>query len=708
MNYYEFFGVSQSASTEEIHRAYIKKRKGCRGDYEQEIIATKGWEILKDSNTRKTYDLELQFGKKLEYILEKIRNSQTWEEREKYLLEARQLYLDIVKIDSKNVNALWKLADIEEALGNENKSLEYLQYLGKIISEKEERVNLYYRIATILKKQEKIDEAIKYYYAIYKIDISAINAVKILSRLLYEDKKNIKAAIQVLNDCITRSEDSRLKILYLYETLRAIRMMNQSSYQKVEETLYKKLASFQSDDKEKNLMNAATIVTCLQDILERKDFECFHRIEVIYQQYNVDNDELNQVFNAVQQIVALMEKGKVHEVINLYLENEWTKERKEQIGRLIINDVEAVKESLDAIKKEAPSYWKLENALIELEKVVNERWDELKEFKRLLQDRSVSYYMKKMMEYIFLDGFVEYDDIKNEFYDVRDSFFEKEDKGKLQHTLRKMEEYYPICYKIFSDIFFEVKSTGDLCVNKSPQVRQTINWQNGVQEKIDDDTAKSIITVLIIIGVVILLCVAWPPLIFIIIVAFKWFDSDPVSQEELDRKAELERIEKEKKRARRKKWAKRIKVVFAIIVLLTIASSFLQYINDRQQEKYEAAHDGWLTEEELNDVYVLKNEYDKKTDVDIRYYQRIEGEEDSQYAYDGPYIYLIYTSMGMSFEMGSHTLASNCLTDSDREELVAEIQEMLGDKELSDYEVCESFYDITYNFLKKNKILFDM
>ena len=62
----------------------------------------------------------------------------------------------------------------------------------------------------------------------------------------------------------------------------------------------------------------------------------FHRMEGIYLSFSVNDIELNRVFKAVQEIANLMEKGKVHKAIDLYLEEQWTKEIREQIGRLTI------------------------------------------------------------------------------------------------------------------------------------------------------------------------------------------------------------------------------------------------------------------------------------------------------------------------------------------------------------------------------------
>ena len=325
--------------------------------------------------------------------------------------------------------------------------------------EGKEKLEVCHRLGELYAKQKETDKAIECFQTIYKADVTYEEDIIALARLYYEEKENLKAAMLILNDSINRSTDTKYKIIYLCETLRAIRMMKNASYQKVEESLYKKLAAFRTEDEQQNLVNAAALLSCLADILEREDFECFHRIETIIQEYGTANEKLNTALEALQQMAVLMEAGRVHKAIPLFLKESWTIEDKEQFGRLVVNEAEAIKESLEAVKNEAPAYWEMEKQFLDLEKIINENLKASIEFQALLKDRSISSYMKEMMECLLLDGFVAFDKMKDRFIEARDLFFEKEERGKFQHTLQKMEEYYPCCYKIFADIFFEGKST---------------------------------------------------------------------------------------------------------------------------------------------------------------------------------------------------------------------------------------------------------
>ncbi len=701
-DYYAFLGVPRNATPDEIKRAYARKRREYLNDETKSTQLNQVYEVLCDSAKRKQYDLNVQYGNQVEDIKEKIRNSETLEQRDKHLVDAKKIYLDILKNDAENVDALWNLVGIEELLENDAEAIQYLKQLEKCVEEADDKIQVYHRLGEIYRRLGNVDEAIKCYHAIYKADAAYVEDIKILVRLCYEDKKNLKAAIQILNDCINRSTDSRLKIVYLYETLRAIRLLQVSSYQKVEDTLYKKLESFRTDNEETNLANAATILTCFKDTIDREDFKCFHRLEQVYLLYAVKHPQLNQAFKAVQQIVPLIEKGKLHKVIDLYLEEQWTKEIREQIGRLIVKEAEQIKASLESIKKEAPEYWKSENELVDLEKLVNENLKVSKEFNSLSNDRTISYYMKKMMECILLDGFVAFEDMKDEFVDARDSFFEEEDKGKLQHTLRKMEEFYPICYKLFADIFFSESNAAKETVNQA-KGEQHSNLQGSLN--VSKGKGLGYLWGYFLGGI--LLSVAFPLGLIVVVATYIYGQSIKQSQptaeeiraeQERKRQEELERKEKQKKN---RKILKRICILAGIIyvgvVVFNIGSIIKESIELKQEQEYLESHNFFLTDEELEKRNNLDDKYDRITMVDIHVMQA-----NPYNAVDYPeedYIWLMIWNYGYK---ASCELKSNYLSAADKDAIYQEIS-VLYDGEKTDFEKCEEFYELAYAYIVEHE-----
>ena len=483
-DYYIVLGVPHDASADEIKRAYARKRREYVNDEEKSTLLNQVYEVLCDPTKRKQYDLSMQFGNQLQDVKEKIKNSETQKEREKYLFEARKLYLNVLDTDAGNTDALWNLVGIEELLENDGKALDYLKQL-EICTNGEEKIEVYQRQSTLYIRLSQIDDAIKSLYHIYQADVAYIEEIQTLARLCYEQKKNLKVAIQILNECVNRATEDRLKITYLYEVLRAIRTSQNESYRKVEETLYKKLETFHVSDSDVNLQNAAVIIKCLAEALDRRDIECFRRIEKVYLVYMIDNDELNQSFKAAQQIVKLMEAERVHKAIDLYLEDSWTTELRMQLGKYVMEEAKEIKESLEAIKKEAHLFWQLSEDLEEFEKAVDKRLRASNEYRSMLKDRTISSHMKKVISLLLLEGFVEYGHIREELVEAKDAFFE-EDKAVFKHTLRKLEEYYPACFTAFSEVFLNGKSIDEFVGNSSVR-KDSRECQETRQHEVEDD-----------------------------------------------------------------------------------------------------------------------------------------------------------------------------------------------------------------------------
>lgn len=381
------------------------------------------------------------------------------------------------------------MADIEEILGNSKRAIQYLEQLVKYIADSE-KIKAYHRLGEIYNKQRKIDEAIRFFSFIYRKDISYTEDVKLLVRLYTENKNNIKVAIQILEDCINRSTESKLQIIYICEMIRIIRKSKNLSYKDMEESMFKRLESFKSNDEENNLFNATTILSCASELLDEKDFECWEKIEKIIKEYNVKNKEFIRGLELMRRVINFTKQGKFHDAIELYTDEKWTKVEQEKLSRLIIKEAEQIKKSLGYIKKEIPEYWNNKKELLELEKLVDEKLDVSIEYNSLSVDMDISYFMKKMIGYILLvELFVDFEDIKDEFIEARDTLFDKEYKQIFQRTLKTMKEEYPICYKKFADLFYDnITTTEDL--NHDNQVLPP--------KKVEgmSDTAKVILTLI--------------------------------------------------------------------------------------------------------------------------------------------------------------------------------------------------------------------
>ena len=136
------------------------------------------------------------------------------------------------------------------------------------------------------KKQNKtIDEKIRYYTMRYKSGKATAEEIKILVRLLYEEKKEQKKAVWILNQCMGQTNDSALQLLYLYEALRAMRSFENELNKTYEVTLYKKLEQLATKEIVHSYAELSVLQSCMEDAVKRRDFACYHTLEQIWKPY---------------------------------------------------------------------------------------------------------------------------------------------------------------------------------------------------------------------------------------------------------------------------------------------------------------------------------------------------------------------------------------------------------------------------------------
>ena len=131
LDYYSLLGVPHDATIDDIKRAYARKRREYQNDDKKSTQLNQAYEVLCDTEKRKQYDISMQYGNQLDSIKEKIRNSETVEQRDKYLKEAKKIYLTILATDAENMDALWNLVSIEELLGEQEQVVKYLRQMER-------------------------------------------------------------------------------------------------------------------------------------------------------------------------------------------------------------------------------------------------------------------------------------------------------------------------------------------------------------------------------------------------------------------------------------------------------------------------------------------------------------------------------------------------------------------------------------------------
>lgn len=692
-DYYALLGVSSDATEKELKGAFSKKRREYVDDEEISIQLNQAYEILFDPVKKKQYDLDRQFKNQVDDIKEKIRNSTTREEKSHYLIEAQKIYRDILRADTGNVDALWNLVGIEELLGNEEKALDYLRELEQY-AVGDDKLQIYHRRGKIYLKQEKTEEAVECFNAVYMADATYAEDIKALARLFYEEKENVKEAIRILNDCISRCSDSKLKIIYLYETLRAVRTQTNSTYQKLEESLYKKLESFHTNDDKQNLVNAQAMLSCLEDAVHRGDFICFRRLEKIYLGYGINDAEMNESIAACRQFIALAEKGKVHKAIYLYLGDAWTEKIMEQFSILIDNEAEQIKESLECVKKSAPKYWNYEIAFRSLEEIVNDGLQTLKDTPTAPKnDTGSHFFTKKKNSDEVIDGNAQIADGEKQF------FAETGDEGK--HKPRKEIIFACILAAVIligAGIYYAwypARQTAQYNqISEDDEMRyqwiltgDELELKYGLDKKYTEET-----------GIDIQLIQnesAYEDSDEYPLHNYVWFtvyysledygsnttyvlESNYLSEDEKDALYEdLSDIYNKEYTAYEK-----------CVQFYDLAYSYVQ--------EHKANYGGLLSSEELKERDELDKQFANKTDVDIHMEQAAS---DDRVDYpDKDYVWLVLWDYG---DRTSYELKSNYLSDDEKDALYHEISDVYDDDGTA-YEKCRNYYNLAYSAVQEH------
>ena len=134
------------------------------------------------------------------------------------------------------------------------------------------------------------------------------------------------------------------------------------------------------------------------------------------------------------------------------------------------------------------------------------------------------------------------------------------------------------------------------------------------------------------------------------------------------------------------------KVMGALLILVVGAGFSYQAIEERRQVYYKEAHDGWLNEEELEKVQQMESDIFAKTGVHVRYFQIMQNDTNVQVETEGQYLYLVYSSMGLSFEFGERKYYTNVLTQEELDSF-ATCLAVAYNQEMTDIEKCEYYFE---------------
>lgn len=495
-NYYEILGIARNATQEEITRAFVRLRRKYANDEKMKLLINEAEKVLGDAERRREYDEELRQQEEfqlhqdeIEAIQRQISNINeqidqgiqleqlTSEWFLSQLQKLKELYGRLIKIDPRTqmrIRYYIELADIEDLYPNYEQEIYFLKQAEALAKERtvEEEIpqlliEIWKCMGQAYKASGRIDDAISCYKKIIEKDSSWSEVVTIIARLYYEEKGTLKTAIQFLNEYIENTDNTALKILYLCECLRGIKVSKKEGYQKLEEALYKKIQGFRTTDYDANLKNAAALMQAIAEFFDLKEYEVYHRLDDIIQKYEARHEQMDELLEAMRQFARLDEAKKIHKAVHLVQEDKRTEAEENELQRYVLLESVLIKESLDVLHREAPVFCKLASQRIEqLEQLVNQFYKLSKEYQSLLKERGISSYIKTILKYLILEGLNSMRFSREEVEEYRkagEDFFTKEDRQRVEYTLRKLREVYPMCYEIYTSTFSnnqEVSNSG--------------------------------------------------------------------------------------------------------------------------------------------------------------------------------------------------------------------------------------------------------
>lgn len=682
-SYYEILGITPDASSEEIARAHARKRREYANNEEMTLLVTRAYEELRNPQNRENNDIDSKYGQRINELDEELAKAESQEEYIKVISKLKKVHLELLSEYSSSKLALSRLFRFERILGNDLEAEKYLLRLEQLISSGEnekEKLDIICFLGNGYKEIGKTEAAIKMYKQIYEVDADRVEEIISLCRLLCEGPKNSKAAIQILNLCTNKAKRAESKAAYLCETIRIVDGYGEHSYDKVRQTLSKLLKGLISKAENPGLV-AKSVFAAMGEALEEKKIALFKIFHEVFLSYNVEVPEIKHAVVAMEQMAEVIEDGKMHEFVGLYFTEGWTDADRTKMSRLLLKDIDAIQACINYIKNNAPTYCDQEEEKFkDLQEFVNEVYSQVKEYQRIKINTNISLELREMIRILIVDGLVRFETMQKEFESDRDKFFGRQNKETIQNELIALERIYPACYKLFSDLFFDGKTVDEVYAGNKRETDElsTIatneEYTNSLpyypDAKEDYVHSPYISGCGEVVAIVIATCCFPPalPIIFII----KYYN-------------------------RHAKAINRLLKIVLVIGIIALIGYLVWFANDRKEKQYEEAHDGWLTKEEAQKSDELAAEYFEKTNIDIMY---VAGMASTEPDYEGGYIYLSHYGY-------TDDLESNCMSDNEQEQLLELLSAMIKYEGLSDMEICERFYEITYDFMLENGITYE-
>ncbi len=447
IDYYAVLGVSETASDEEIKRAFSRKRKENEGKDEilKQINAAR--ENLGDKDKRREYDNRRKYGEQIERLEGIIVNSKTEEEYVAALINLRNIYEDELK-ECEDIEALKAIYDISIQLKDDSSYVSYLSRISKIISEMSDdskKCNELCWLASKYKKQGDREKLLSVYQDIFNYDKIAYHSDEIIefARILCDDRNNLKNAIYVLNESIKRSKAVEYKARYYCECLRiVVQSDDASSFKKTESYLISQIKGLKADEETNEKISGVIINALSDDRTQENDLQIFRDL---YYYYGINNEQFEQIYT----LQKLRLNGDIHEVIELMLEDEWTLEIRKQIRDCFIKDYSIIKKSLYNLIESVPLLKEYEQIKVVVE-FIDENDNSLSECQVFNSDASFGNELKSIINMVLFAGIYDDSDETLLIWEKYAADIVRPESNKAKDEIWRLNISYPSLYSMLS------------------------------------------------------------------------------------------------------------------------------------------------------------------------------------------------------------------------------------------------------------------
>lgn len=381
VNYYEFLGVSEDASFDEIKHAFSQKRKEYRNDEQKTDILNRAYATFKNEETRKEYNINLNYGEKLSILWEKYNaitdDDSKLEEAHRILRNLKNIYVEIEKSGYANQKVFKQIFEITRVLddGGEEYYLDKIAELIDTVKDDDDRIQWLKYLDEQYRLYDNTDARINILLQIYNMDAGEDDAICHLTDLLYTKKKDTKQCMDILNDCINRVDSEAVRVKYQCKIYEILSTLDGESYEKAATIILnriKKSAFSESDLKPQIVLK---ILSSMESALDNGNVKAFDGLEKAYSYFKTEDADEKQAYQALKELRELIVNNKYHECIDLMLEDIWTHTIKSKVQNYLDNDIDNVKDAIDNIKQHAPALWNLsKNDFEEIEEIINNRY----------------------------------------------------------------------------------------------------------------------------------------------------------------------------------------------------------------------------------------------------------------------------------------------------------------------------------------------